>query len=179
MIFIRMNTREKLLFQIVIIAGLSWLILFFFVFPGQDRIARIKKEIEGKRLKLFQYQNAMKEEGTLEQKMAEIGQIPRLSASEEIEKSKLLKVIESVQQKIQGIQLLAMTPVESEKLDINRKLLVKIELEGTMENIVRFIYELKETPEKINLVNLRISSENIEGDKLRASFIVGQLLTVQ
>jgi Tfp pilus assembly protein PilO len=86
----------------------------------------------------------------------------------------MLKIIDRLQRQT-GVRLERLAPLEPEDIPPYRRLRARIEIRDSLENAVRFILKLSGTPEKLNLVNLRIVPERGERRRLRVDLTVGCL----
>lgn len=170
----KLNSREKILFSLTVFAAVFGILSKFVFFPKWDTYKKNIITIQAKHLKIAKLKKTL---SSLQQK--KINSSDSIKNSNDcpttpIDSAKILGSIESIQ-KLSGIQINKLSPLPIETINEFQILPIKIEIEDTMKNIVKFSYDLNSSIHKINIRRIRLfSSENPSG-MLRASVIYSYL----
>ena len=167
----RFNKRERTLLTLILTTAMTWLFIAFVIEPAIKDNEQLRDMIKSRTLQYLKLQKIVGQKNRFTKEFAKLSKLEKPNPGE-IDNSRLLRTIDEIQKKV-GIQIENIAPIEPEVLTFYKRLLVKVEINDSMENIIRFIAELKESPFKLNLVNLTL----VPGiqDNLKASLTVAEL----
>lgn len=172
-----LSKRETFLLQLTLFVIVGWGFYTSFLLPYKNKIKALKSDIAFQTQKLVQYQNALSQKDTLQKQLTLLGKIPPSSSSDEVDASLFLKAIETLHQNHDTIQISSITPLAPEKIDLYKRLSLKVEMKTSMESLIKFIDDLNTSPEKLSLTSLRLLPDNEASEIINASLIITQILS--
>lgn len=172
----KLNKREQVLLFVTGGAAILWLLITLIIEPVIKENERLNDQIKYKMVQFCKMQKLLTQKNRFKDDFSKVSKLDKPDKSGIMDGSKLLKTIDELQKKT-GIQIENIAPVEPEILSFYKRLMVKVEVNDSMENIIKFIAELKNTPGKLNLVNITIMSG--QNDNLKTSLTVAALLALK
>lgn len=172
----QLSKREKRILVSVIVLTIAGLCYNFLVEPlftrwrsTDSRIELIKVRLKKSLLLIKEKQKVDVEYSTYEQKLKSKG-------SNEQDISLILDEIEKIASG-SGLNITSMRPKPPNQKDYYSKFTVEIETESDMSSLMRFIYNIKNSPQilKIEKLNLNTRSSR-QGVAIRASMLISKLV---
>ncbi|EKD27180.1 MAG: hypothetical protein ACD_79C00825G0004 [uncultured bacterium] len=174
----KLNLREIILAIIVFCSVVIFLFITSVCDPLVEKSKQIEEMIDAKNIKFYKLQKIIADKEKYTGEFKDVAEIPKLNDSEEVVNAKLLKIIDDIQ-KVVGVQIVNLVPIKPEEISFYKTFQVKVEIQDSMVNLIRFIMELRDTSEKLNLVNLHIVPGRGGKDDVKASFTVAQLMALK
>jgi Tfp pilus assembly protein PilO len=175
----RIKPREARLLVATLILFSFWVYINQMARPLYKSTQELKQMIQAKEVKLARDRRAINRNATLEKAFESLGSFDRVSEAEAaMRKNKLIQTIEATKRQV-GVHLENLNPVEPKIFNEYTMYRVKIEVDDRMENLLRFILELKKPPARLNLQNMKLKASTQKEKSLRASFIVGKLFILE
>lgn len=169
----KLNNREKIILFLIVCVAIIWVFVSQIIDPLIVDNATLIKAINADSIKYSKLHKIISDKEKFKNEFSKISKLDKPDSTEIVDNSKILKIINEIQKKT-GVVLENITPIEPEDLSFYKRIAVKVEIADRMDNMLKFIIELKDTHEKLNLVNLTIISG--EGENLRATLTVGRLM---
>jgi Tfp pilus assembly protein PilO len=156
-----LDIKQKIATTIVVLVGVVFLSLYFFVFNTIQDINELRNEIISEKIEIEKKINREKNLSNLSIKLKKIESQSNkienifLMKNNELEFIKTIEDIAAYNNVSQNINLL---PGKDEKKI--HKTIVNLNLEGNYENILNYIIDLESLTQYINITNLNISAQD-------------------
>jgi len=175
MLTAHLSKREKII--VLIVSGLVCLFLIYnFLFaPMFNKIAALNQNIAKTELRLRKDLGILNQEKNISKDYQSFSEVIRLKAPEEQEMAKILSEIEGVAQGI-NIRILDMKPKKIRPIDFYKDFSVDLVIDGQINDIIHFIYNLQSLPHLIKVEKLRIEKESVLQPTLKANLTVSKVL---
>jgi Tfp pilus assembly protein PilO len=170
----QLSRREKTLFFLTLSAvGLS-LIFKFVIDPLIKRSEKLTQELKAKQIQLRRAESLSKQEGVQKQYEAFISAI-KSSAKSEAEMSRLLSEIEKLA-KDAGVNIVNILPQEVEDKKFYKKFSAELKIEGTNQQILKYIFSLESSPLLLRIDKLNLSSRASRQGLLNSSLTLYRIV---
>jgi Tfp pilus assembly protein PilO len=170
----RFTSRERILLALTLAAAAAWLFYRFALGPLAAENRELSRTAANESIRLARLRKTIAQKSIFARDLERIAVLENREGARPLDSSEMLKIIDRLQRQT-GVRLERLAPLEPEDIPPYRRLRARIEIRDSLENAVRFILKLSGTPEKLNLVNLRIVPERGERRRLRVDLTVGCL----
>ncbi|WP_041667338.1 type 4a pilus biogenesis protein PilO [Acetohalobium arabaticum] len=174
-----LSSREQKLILIGLIVILSVGYYYYIYQPQVKRLAEVKQQVEQKLNELRVESKVLEKKKELKQKYELLQQQLQEKEGNFLEigdDSRLIVDLGNLADQT-GVELLSTGPAESIKDDIYIQYPVKVNLEGTYNNIIDFVNKIVELDYLIRIQNLNISSKLAPTDRIQVEMrIIGYAL---
>lgn len=167
--------REKFLLLIALIVIFFLLCYNFLIEPLLKKVELINQEVGTNELKLKKIKRLLQQKdeiaGLYEQYAKDI-KIKGFSDEEEV--ANFLSYVESLVRQ-SSVYINDVKPKPVKNLGSYKRFVFDLEIEGTVENLTKFIYELEKSSEAIRIERLQISVKTGKEDVLRTDLTIAKL----
>ncbi|MCM8779342.1 MAG: type 4a pilus biogenesis protein PilO [Candidatus Omnitrophica bacterium] len=162
------SRRERILFFITVGVIVSAGVINFIVAPVRKRWRRLNSQIVNLKAKLNHYIKILGLEQEIEKRYNTYADYLKTKGSHEEALASVLQEIEKLARTC-GILLTNIVPSGLEEKDFYQKFEVRMETEGDISSLGRFLYELQKSKYLFRVVRLNITTKSGSQDTLRSS----------
>jgi len=175
MILSKFSKRERLIFiATVVIISVSALSTFVLE-PLVRNFKEINRQITSKRLKLTKAQRLMKIKEKVNKRFEDLAPKLMSKGSQEEEMAKLLSEIEALARK-SNTRISGIKPTAIKEFSFYKKFTVEIDSETSVENLVKLLYELRQSPQVLKVERLQMDAKSGGRDLLKVTLRVNKIL---
>ena len=160
----RINSREQTLLGLIGVLIFTWIVYNFIMVPVKEEIQNLNQSLLTRQVKLIKYKKALQQKEIITKQLEHF--LPQFEQSMSTA-NPLPKVIENLQNELH-LSKSTLTPKESENVYQFTKNEIDVEIDESFENLITFIFQLKNQPERVNLNTLRIVANEGNQDKLKS-----------
>lgn len=170
----RFSSKEKIGLIIALLFFSSAVLDWAIVEPVNKKIKKINQEIKVSQAQLtFDLSNvAHKDE--IAKEFEKYASYQKASGSDEENITMMLSVLEDLGRD-SGLTFLDIKPQQPDKTDLFKKYTIAIETEGTMEELVQFLYKLDNSEHLLRVEKLRLSTRDKAANQLKSSIVVTKI----
>ncbi|MFH1318911.1 MAG: type 4a pilus biogenesis protein PilO, partial [Candidatus Omnitrophota bacterium] len=173
--FDKFSKKEKLWLVIaaifIFVAAIDRLV----VSPINTRMKQLSQEIKIKEKQLARNLRNLSQKETVSKEYEKYMKYVKKIGSNEEEVARILSAIESLARK-SAVYLVDIKPQAPKDIDFYREYVVEVTVEGEMESIVRFLYELNISEQLLRAEKLQINLKEKATSVIKAGIIVTQVL---
>ncbi len=173
----RLKPRERSLATVtVVVAGICMFYRLAFV-PVTDRLQGIRQELLLQRKQLAAHQRTLLQRDRVSKLYTQYAHLiqPAGLDSDEEETSKLLKEIE-VLARSSGVTVVNLKPKPVETTGLVKWYQVVVETEAPLAGIVRFVYEVEQSPQLLRIERLDLKQDEKTQGPLKGSCLVSKVV---
>jgi Tfp pilus assembly protein PilO len=153
----KLSAREKIiLYAVIIIAALS-LIYIGLVEPLIARWNNVNSRIEITKAKLRKSLSLIKDKNSIDEEYSRFASRLKKSASDEQEMTIVLDELEKAARR-SNLKITSMRPKPARQKEHYRQFEVEIETESDMNSLMKFIYDIKNSPQLIKIDKLNLNT---------------------
>ncbi|TRZ52517.1 MAG: hypothetical protein D4S01_02795 [Dehalococcoidia bacterium] len=153
----KLSAREKIILNAVIITVVLSLIYIILIEPLVARWNNVNSRIELVKAKLQKSLSLMKDKSKIEAEYNNFTQKLKQSSSDEQEITIVLDELEKAARR-SGLRITSMRPKPAKQKEHYRQFEVEIETESDMSSLMRFIYDIKNSPQLIKIDRLNLNT---------------------
>ncbi len=173
--FKKLSSREKYILYIVILVVAVSLIYIILIEPLVTRWSNVNSRIELIKAKLQKSLSLMKDKSKIEAEYNNFTQKLKQSPSDEQEITIVLDELEKAARR-SSLRITSMRPKPARQKEHYRQFEVEIETESDMSSLMRFIYDIKNSPQLIKVDKLNLNARG--GQKavvIRAAMLISKI----
>jgi len=171
----RLSKREKAIFYIAAIFVLVTALDRLIIYPIYSHMKSLDKDIEEKERALKNYMKIISQKDRLKSELAKYATFLNTSKSEVQDINALLKELEGLTSK-SSVYLIDMKPAGTKESGQNKKYLVTLSLEGNMEQIADFMYNIENSSKLLQVERFQISPKSKGSNVAQCSMTVSQVV---
>jgi Tfp pilus assembly protein PilO len=165
--------REKIIFSATIGVFIFAVIFNLFFVPVLNRNDTLSRELSFTRAKLVKYTQLLGKKDTIRNKYGEFASTFKAPSKQEDTLVDSLTELENLS-KQSNIKILDIRPQAPKNLGLYREILIDLRTEGSMENYLKFIYNLENSLSLLRIIRFQLSSRP-NTPTLEGSFSISQL----
>lgn len=147
-----LNRREAFMVMFILLTLTGYVLFTWLLLPARQEIETLNELLQSRRIKWLKYKKAAAQKEYITRQFEQL--LPQFEQSAS-SSNPLPKVIENLQRELH-LSSSTLTPRESEQIYTFTKNEIDMEMEESFENIVTFIFQLKNQSERVNLSSIRI-----------------------
>ncbi len=155
-----LNKREKIIFYAALGVVVSTLVFNLLFGPALAKNLQLNKEINIARLKLRRYARLLSHKGDIQNKYEKLVSFPGVSGEEKGSLVSALTELENLA-KNANIRIMEIKPqgVDYQSSDVSGEILIDLRAEGTMEEYLKFFYNIENSLSLLKIEKLRLSAK--------------------
>lgn len=173
--FSKLSKKEKLGLSIAIGVVLIAFLDRIVVQPIKNRVESLNQKISVCEEELKMDMLSLNEKKAISGEYEKYAQYVAKAGSDEEEVAKILAEVEAIARK-SGVQLVDITPQAPREVDFYKEYATEIELGGNMESVMKFLYELNNSPLLLRAQKLRIALKHKFSKNVSAIVLVSRVL---
>jgi len=142
--------------------------------PINDRIQQINREIKINEKQLAMGLRNLNQKELVSSEYNKYASYLKNSGSDEETTTAILSEIENLAQK-SGVSLIAMKPQQAQNIDFHKEYTIEVEAEGSMDALVRFLYELNASPQLLRAEKLRLNLKDKDSSVVKATIQITKI----
>lgn len=168
-----LTKREKIIFYFT--SGIIVIALFFnFIFePIIKNFWSLNQEISSCSMKLERYLRLLSEKERIKSSYSKISALVKIEGSQEEIIAGVLTELESLTRHA-GLRIADVRPQAAKEIGPYREFLIELRQEGTMEDFLRFIYDLENSPHLLRIKRLQLNSK-ATSQLLEGTFLISKV----
>ena len=171
----KLSSREKYILYIVILVVAVSLIYIILIEPLVARWSNVNSRIELIKAKLQKSLSLMKDRSSIEAEYNSFTQKLKQSPSDEQEITIVLDELEKAARR-SNLRITSMRPKPAKQKEHYRQFEVEIETESDMSSLMRFIYDIKNSPQLIKIDKLNLNTRGgQQAVVIRAAMVVSKI----
>jgi len=172
----KLSKREKKILYAVIALVTLVLIYNFLVDPLINQWSSVNRQIKLTKIKLQKSLSAIKKKAEVDKEYAVYASKMQSKGSDEQDITQILNELETLARKSQA-KITSMRPKPSKDKGYYKRFVVEIETESAMQSLMKFIYDVKNSPQllKVSRLNLNTKSSQ-EGTLIRSSMVISKVV---
>ena len=172
----RLSKREKRILVSVIVVTIIGLSYNFLIEPLFARWMKTNRKIEVIKIKLKKSLLLIKEKQKVDAEYSIYEQKLKSKGSNEQDITLILDEIEKVATG-SGLRITSMRPKPPDHKDYYSRFTVEIETESDMNSLMKFIYDIKNSPQVLKIEKLNLNTRSSQqGVAIRASMLISKLV---
>jgi len=172
----QLSQREKRILISVIAVTILGLCYNFLVEPLFTRWSNANNRIELTKVKLKKSLSLIKEKQKVDAQYLTYEQKLKSRGSDEQDITLILDEIEKVASR-SSLNITSMRPKPPNQKDYYSKFTVEIETESNMDSLMKFIYQIKNSPQMLKMERLNLNTRSSQqGVMIRASMVISKLV---
>lgn len=175
MFLVRFSKKEKRgIYIAIIFISLAFLDRLV-VSPINGKIQQINRDIKLSEKQLGQYLRYLLQKERVSKEYQKYLQFVEKIGSDEEEVAKIIGEIEELARRTK-IYLVDIKPQSPKEIDFYKEYTVEIEIEGRLEPIVNFLYQINNSLQLLRAEKLRITLKEKEADVIKSSMLITKIL---
>ena len=171
----KLSAREKIILNAVIITVVLSLIYIILIEPLVARWNNVNSRIGLVKAKLQKSLSLMKDKSKIEAEYNNFTQKLKQSSSDEQEITIVLDELEKAARR-SGLRITSMRPKPAKQKEHYRQFEVEIETESDMSSLMRFIYDIKNSPQLIKIDKLNLNTRGgQQAVIIRAAMLISKI----
>ena len=171
----KLSAREKIILNAVIITVALSLIYIILIEPLVARWNNVNSRIGLVKAKLQKSLSLMKDKSKIEAEYNNFTQKLKQSSSDEQEITIVLDELEKAARR-SGLRITSMRPKPAKQKEHYRQFEVEIETESDMSSLMRFIYDIKNSPQLIKIDKLNLNTRGgQQAVVIRAAMLISKI----
>lgn len=175
MFFEHLNKREKILFYITVLFSAVVLLHIAVISPLLKKGDMLLRETAKKEVRCRRNFSIISSKQKIQEDFKMYTGIIKKTASDEEETASLLKQIESLAQKSK-VSLSSIKPKRVTEVEFYKRYAVEIEGEGSLRQLVRFLYYIQNTDQILKAERLRVNVKSSSSSRLKYSVLITRIL---
>jgi Tfp pilus assembly protein PilO len=170
-----LSSREKIILYAVIAIVILSLVYSFLVEPFIARWNNVNNRIDLLKAKLQKSLSLMKDKSNIDAEYESFAGRIKKSPSDEQEMTVVLHELEKAARR-SNLKITSMRPKPARQKEYFRQFEVEIETESDMSSLMRFIYDVKKSPQLIKIEKLNLNTRGgQQAVTIRASMLVSKI----
>ena len=171
----KLSQRERIIVYILAAIILCALLYNFLIEPLAKKWINLNSEINRTNVKLRKSISLLKDKADIDKEYAQYAEKLKPKESDEQELTSILNELEVLARR-SNLKIVSMRPKPAKDEGYYRIFVVDIETESDMGSLMKFIYDIKNSPQllKVNRLNLNTKSSQ-QGTLIRASMIISRI----
>jgi len=169
------SQRERLILVVFAVFVVALFIQRGIYLPHKDRQESLKAKIERMETLLNKNERVIQKSKAYEQKYAALLDLFQQKGTEDQVMSAMLTEIEKATAGI-DVQVSDMKPQRVKKEDLANNFSVSIVLDGTLDNVVRYVHQLQVPPHLFQVAEMRLERKSFNSSDLRCFLVLGRVL---
>jgi O-succinylbenzoate synthase len=170
-----LSSREKYIFYLTLTVIFLTLTYKFIFEPLNEKWSQLNSQILAKQIELKRRIQYLQQEEKVKQIYQKYAEKARMSGSEEEEMAVLLSEMEK-NSSATKIHIVNIKPRPIKDLSICKKYILEMNCEATMEDYIKFIYNLQKSTQLIRVEKIKLTSQGKDSPLLKARIVISKLL---
>lgn len=174
-IFTRMSVREKAGIAIAAIAIFVVFVDRFIINPMAVRMNQLNREIKATEGRYRVDMELARQKGPVSTEYGKYSAYVRKSGSDEEEQTKMLGEIEELARK-SNVSIASMKPLAPKTVDFYKRYEVELEVEGEMEPVISFFYQLSNSPQLLRTERMNLNPKEKDSSIVKSKINVTKVV---
>ncbi|NQT95817.1 MAG: type 4a pilus biogenesis protein PilO [Candidatus Omnitrophica bacterium] len=172
----KLSPREKNILYVVIGVVIIALSYNFLIGPLINQWNSINRNIKLSKIKLQKSLSVIKKKPEIDKEYATYAARMKSKGSDEQDITQILNELETLSRKA-NLKITSMRPKPSKDKGYYKRFVVEIETESPMQSLMKFIYDVKNSPQLLKVDRLNLSTKSSqEGTLIRSSMVISKVV---